>query len=225
MASKLIPCRVHIPGDYDPDKEYPLLIALHGYTGNAESMSRLWRHFKKQNFIYVCPEAPYAVMPGAANIEGRYSWEPRSANSSLIKRADPLPIEYINNVRKYISTVFKISDVFLLGFSQGTGYAYVTGIKNPDDYSGIICFAGILPIDSKPSPMLTENDIVNGKTLPVFIAHGMNDNAVRYKYGTKARDYLTQHGYDVTFRSYVAGHIIETSVLRKAEKWMLNIAE
>ncbi|MBN2601204.1 MAG: tetratricopeptide repeat protein, partial [Candidatus Marinimicrobia bacterium] len=66
-ASKLIPCRVHVPPDFDPDQEYPLLIGLHGYTGNAESMSRLWRLFKKQNFIYVCPEAPYTVVSSTGN--------------------------------------------------------------------------------------------------------------------------------------------------------------
>jgi len=224
-GSKLIPCRVHIPYDYDPKKEYPLLIGLHGYSGNAESMSRLWRHFKNQNFIYVTPEAPYPVMGSTGNSEGRFSWEPRSSNTSLWKRADPLPEKYINNVRNYISSVFKVNKVFLMGFSQGTGYAYITGIKNPDDYSGIICFAGSLPISAKSSSMLKEKDIENGKNLPVFIAHGMNDGAVAYEVGMKTRDYLKDRGYDVTFRDYVAGHIIDISVLRKAEKWMLNIAK
>lgn len=224
-GSKLIPCRVHIPPDFDPNKAYPLLIGLHGYTGNAESMSRLWRLFKKQTFIYVCPEAPYTVMGSTGNTEGRYSWELPNSNPSLWKRADSLPVEYINNVRKYISSVFKINNVFLLGFSQGAGYAYVTGIKNPDDYAGIICFAGVLPTNDKPTTMLTEMDIDNGKSLPVFIAHGMNDNAISYKIGGDARDYLKKHGYDVIFKDFVAGHIIETSVLRKAEKWMLKVAE
>jgi len=53
----------------------------------------------------------------------------------------------------------------------------------------------------------------------------MNDGAISYSSGTRARDYLKEHGYDVTFKDFVAGHIIETSVLRKAEKWMLSIAE
>ncbi|MBU0710348.1 hypothetical protein KJ762_05690 [bacterium] len=223
-GSKLIPCRVHIPPDFDPNIAYPLLIGLHGYTGNAESMSRLWRLFKKQNFIFVCPEAPYSVLGSTGNTEGRYSWEPRIPNLSLWKRADPL-VEYINNVRKYITSVFKINEVFLLGFSQGAGYTYVTGIKNPDDYAGIICFAGSLPISDKSSSMLSEIDIENGKSLPVFIAHGMNDGAISYDIGAKSRDYLEEHGYDVTFRDFVAGHIIETTVLHKAEKWMLAIAE
>ena len=224
-GSKLIPCRVHIPYDYDPNKEYSLLIGLHGYSGNAESMSRLWRHFKKQNFIYVTPEAPYPVMGSTGNSEGRFSWEPQSSNAALWKRADPLPEKYINNVRNYISSVFKVNKVFLMGFSQGTGYAYITGIKNPDDYSGIICFAGSLPISAKPTSMLMEKDIENGKNLSVFIAHGMNDGAVAYEVSMKNRDYLKDRGYDVTFRDYVAGHIIDISVLRKAEKWMLNIAK
>jgi len=224
QGSKLIPCRVHVPPDYDPDKEYPLLIGLHGYTGNAEGMSRLWRHFKKQNFIYVCPEAPYSIMNGVANFEGRYSWEPQNLNSALWKRANPLPIAYINNVRKYISSAFKVNKVFLFGFSQGAGYAYATGIKNADDYDGIICFAGRLPISDKPYALLSEEEIENGKNLPVFIAQGMNDEAISYETSIKTRDYLQEHGYNVTFKDFVAGHIIESSVLRKAEKWMLKIA-
>ena len=58
------PSKLYIPNDYDPKKTYPLILSLHGYTGNAKMQDRffplkdwasseIWRLWKKIYEFYL----------------------------------------------------------------------------------------------------------------------------------------------------------------------------
>ncbi len=221
-AAKLIQCRIQLPDNFDPQREYPLLIALHGNGGNAENMIRLWQEFKAHDFIFAAPEGAYQVGPGSANRYGSYSWEIRTKDERLWRRGDPLSLAYIQEVADYLAKNFRVKGVFLLGFSQGVAYAYATAILNPQGFRGVIAFAGVLPVTDLPYSLLTEEQIAAASNIPVFIAHGTGDKAIDYDLALEAKERLENFGYDVTFKSFMDGHVIDAAVLRKAEKWMLE---
>ena len=105
--------------------------------------------------------------------------------------------EYAEKVTRELMDKYQISDIYLLGFSQGCGLTYTTGIRYYDLYKGLICFGGWLNMDR-----LSDDDIASAKELKVFIAQGKDDNMVEFKEGEIVEKQLTEMGYDVKFPEF-----------------------
>jgi len=218
-AEKLLKCRVLLPENYDPDKSYPLLIGLHGFGGSTEDFSSVWNHLDSHSFIFVIPEAPYLKSPDDFNMGTGYSWSIDVNDIDLYKRSDHLSSEFILNVKKYVSENYKIDKSYILGFSQGGAYAYVTGFKNPNEFDGIICFGARIPDTQKYPWFLTEEDIEKAYTLKVFIAHGKKERQ-SYKSALEYKRMLKKYGYNVECYIFDDGHKIDREAFIKAIEWM-----
>ncbi len=219
-CSKMTKCRILLPERLDRESGVPLLIALHGNGGNAESMAQIWKSFRDPEFILAAPEGAYPVRYPAGSRQDQYSWEIRVQDEELWKEADPLIEESIVEIARRICTLHKISDVYLLGFSQGAAYAYVTGIKHPDIFRGILCFGGALPQRDKPYSLLSDQHIKLGKNLRVFISHGKADPLAPFNRALEAKELLQSRGYKVTWSEFDGGHELPASVLREAAEWI-----
>jgi|WetSurMetagenome_2_1015567.scaffolds.fasta_scaffold00988_1 predicted esterase len=211
-AEYLVPCRVHMPAGADPGRPTDLVIGLHGYGGTAEGFSSLWDRFEDPDFIFICPEAPYAF--GGSDIG--YSWDTGSATDSLAGPASwQLSADMVRAVIEQARGRFDIGSIYLLGFSQGCSLAYTAGIANSDIVDGIICFAGWLDAGSLPSGAL---DRLGG--FGAFIVHGANDRVVEMEASTGARDILEASGCEVVFSTFEGGHAVPDSMLVRAQEWM-----
>jgi len=199
-GSALFMGRIKLPENYDPEKTYPLLIGLHGYGSSPDEFITMWERFDSPEFIYVAPQGQYPLL--GDNRIG-YSWslgipaEENRPDGGLM-----LAEEFITDMIGGLSQRFKIGNVYLMGFSQGARMAYLTGINHPEQFAGIFCFGGRLPIK-----MFTEEAIENaaGK-LRVFISHGKNELGDSYNQAIVAREALKSYGYDVTFRAHDGAH-------------------
>ena len=209
-APALFKCHVQVPADYDSSKSYPLLVGLHGLGATPESFIRLWERFDNPQFVYISPQAPY---PYPVGNELGYTWHLWEAG----REATSMSADYVLRVVESLKRTHAISDVYLFGFSQGCGHAFITGIENHQLFKGLVCFGGWLDQD-----YLTEETLKAGKDLRVFIAHGRDDRSVEFESGVKARETLEKHGYDVTFHEFEGGHQIPQDPLRKAQKWMFE---
>jgi len=219
-ASKLIKCRIQLPKNYNPQKSYTLLIGLHGNGGRADDFIQLWNGFKNQDFIFAAPQGPYRKHKRPDTKNEQYSWDIDVQDKELWKRGDPLSEEYILENANHISKQYNIKNTYLLGFSQGAAYAYLTGIKHPDLFKGIICFAGKIPETDKSYSILSKDDIKQGNKLKVFIAHGTRDSAIKHQVSLNSKSILEKYGYDVEFSSFSGGHTIPPEILQQAEQWM-----
>ncbi len=215
----LMKCRVLLPDNYQTDTEYPLVIGMHGFGGTAEEFTKLWSNITNHSFILVIPEAPYEANPDTYKRNTSFSWEIGVRSLELYKRADNLSPEFIVNVKKYMAQNYSIGKSYILGFSQGGGYAYVTGIKNPDHFDGIICFGARLPDYEKYPWFLSEENIEKGNKLKVFIAHGKDDGNVN-KSAVAAKKILKKFDYDVKLQLFEGGHYVDILSLESALKWM-----
>lgn len=217
---RLFKCRLHLPKKFDKKKSYPLVIGLHGNGGNADGFDPAWRLFGSPDFIFAAAEGPYPYMLGYRSKIKQCSWEIQIQDEELWKRADPLSVEYILGIARYLSKAYPVSSIYLLGHSQGAGYAYITGIENPELIKGIICFGGKIPDMDKSYSLLSMDDIEKASNLRVFIAHGTNDNMLQIKHAKKSKDLLEQHGYDVTFVEFSGGHELDKQAMQKAADWI-----
>ncbi len=218
-GEKLMKCRVLLPDNYQSDKAYPLVIGMHGFGGTAEEFTRLWSGLTNRSFIFVIPEGPYEANPDAYRRNTSFSWDIGVRSLELYKRSDNLSSEFIVNIKKYMAQNYSIDKNYILGFSQGGGYAYVTGIKNPDHFEGIICFGARLPDYEKYPWFLSEKNIEKGNKLKVFIAHGKEDGNVN-KSAVAAKKILKKFDYDVKLQLFEGGHFVSLPALESALEWM-----
>jgi len=208
-------CRIHLPDNFDPSKSYPLIVGLHGYGSDPDRFITLWERFKNHDFIYASPQGPY---PFSVGKDIGYSWENWMPEHPMMsERAMVMSEKYIAGVVTSLCNQYKVNDVYLLGFSQGCAFTYMTGIKYYALFKGLICFGGWLNTD-----MLSEEEMMAAKDLRVFIAHGTEDRMVEYETGVKAKDTLEGYGYDVTFHEFKGPHAVPEDALQKAEEWMKN---
>ena len=218
-GEKVMKCRVLIPDDYDENKTYPLLIGLHGFGGTTEDFVKIWSILDSHSFIFVIPEGPYEAFPDTYKKLSQYSWDVGVNSLELYKRSDNLNADFIVNIKNYIKQDYKIENTFLMGFSQGGGYTYSIGIKNPEEFEGIICFGSRMPDYKKHPWFLSESDIQKGNDLKVFIAHGKTD-PYSSKGAVAARKILKKNKYEVKLQMFEGGHFIDPEAFKSAMHWM-----
>jgi phospholipase/carboxylesterase len=112
---------------------------------------------------------------------------------------------------------YRISDVYLMGFSQGCSFTYGIGLRHPDLFDGLICFAGWLD-----TAWVSADQVLAASQMPVVIAHGSEDQVVEYEASTTARDYLEDFGYDVLFLEFEGGHTVDADALVEAQSWLID---
>jgi len=204
--------RLHLPDNYDSTKTYPLILGLHGFGDNSDGFIQLWKRFGKTEVIFAALEAPY-LLSGRPNVGFSWiTWIP--GVEGLAPGCAEMSEQLIANTVSKLQSEFSIDGTYLLGFSQGSGFAFSAGIKHPEDISGLICFGGWLDEE------ISDETLVAAKDLRVFIGHGTEDTMVKYEAGTTARDRLVKNGFDVKFVDFRGGHTIQEDALKQAIEWI-----
>ncbi len=228
QSSALFKCIIKFPQKYNPNKKYLLIVGLHGGNESPNKFATIWEEIGQPEFIYAVPQAPYAWL---MNGEFGYEWSlwPTS-DEKLIERAAVLTEHYIADLIKDITKQYHVSEVYLLGFSQGTIFTYRAGIKNHNLIDGLICLSGPGLLEKLWSPSsdtlqtnwLPEKYIKAGKHLRVFISNGEKDKFTPVELGIKSRDILKKYGYEVTFHTFDGGHTVDKNILKLILKWLNN---
>jgi len=119
---------VSLPKRFKKDREYPLVIALHGFGSNPVDFSEtMIKPVTEKGYILVCPYAP--------DIRGTtsFSWGPYElAEERVIKTLTEMQKEYRIDAL----------NVILFGYSQGGSRAYYIGLRNSNLFKGVVVAAG-----------------------------------------------------------------------------------
>jgi phospholipase/carboxylesterase len=108
------------------------------------------------------------------------------------------------------------SRLFLAGFSQGGAVAYTTALTHPEALAGIIALSTYIP-----TPKLLEAEATDAnKALPIFAAHGTEDDVVLSQLGIRARDFLTGQGYRVAWHEYPIPHSVCLEEIEDIGRWL-----
>jgi len=208
-------CLLCFPDDFDPAREYPLLVGLHGYGDSPENFIRLWEFFDAPDFIYACPRGPY---PFVENNVTAFSWFKPYREGYDISELDLLSTKYVISLIEDIREEYLISEVFLFGFSQGCGLTWMTGLQYPEQFTGLIGFGGRL--DTTFTPLPAAGDVAG---LHAFVANGTMDQSVGVDDGMAAVEILEGLGIETEFRSWEGVHMVNRPVLQEAQEWMQNL--
>jgi predicted esterase len=209
-------CLYRLPEGYDDSLAVPLVIGLHGYGDSPENFIRLWGLFDSPRFIYACPRAPYPVLLSG---EIGWSWFMTAGNPLETAGMDRLTIDFIMAAIDSLKARFSISSVFLVGFSQGCATTWLTGLQKPQEFSGIIGLGGRLETAAVPESLL-----VPALGLPAFVGNGTQDVKAPPVDGEDAARFLSEHGFEVTLRTWDGGHRMYRSILLEVQSWIEAIA-
>jgi len=211
-SSALFACHMRWPKQNTSETSCPLIVGLAGGGGNPEDFLTFWDQFPERSFVYAVPQAPYPLPDGG---EPGFDWAKwPTGDEELINRATELSEQYIVQVVQDLTNRYYIGDVYLMGFSQGAIFTYLTGIKYHHLFKGLICMSGpglLTPLINPFSGLansswLSEEFIQDAAELRVFLTHGKDDRAAPFEMGITSKDILIKHGYDVIFRDFDGGH-------------------
>jgi len=219
-APSMLPYRIRFPENYDASRSYPLLIGMHGMGGNSDGFVAQYDKLENPQIIYVTPEAPYLLSMNVGPQWHMRAWSLTNVGKQAKLSADKLVSDYILQAIDKISLEYKISNVYLMGFSEGAVYAYTVGIQNPDKIEGVIGFSGYLMSVEGDKSILTQQDIEEGQDVRLFIAHGIDDAAIDVETARALKAMFEEQGYDLTYREFNGRHNIKANIFNDAVSWM-----
>lgn len=188
-----------------------LLLLVHGWTGDEDSMWVFVRNFPGEFWI-VAPRAPYATKPSG------YSWRPYREGAHDPPRFEDLrpPAELLLSlVDEYASSVQVNAEQFdMIGFSQGAALANVLALLYPDRVRRVGVLAGFVPLGSEA--VLSDHRLMNK---PFFVAHGTQDEMVKIEFARQSVNALERAGAQVTFCEDDVGHKLSVNCLHALEKF------
>ena len=106
--------------------------------------------------------------------------------------------------------------IFVAGFSQGGAIAYSTALTHPQRLAGIVALSTYIPTQAL---LEAEATAVNAG-LPIFAAHGNEDDVVSPELGTRARDLVQSLGHAVEWREYPMPHSVCTEEIIDIGAWL-----
>ncbi|KAE8145034.1 putative phospholipase [Aspergillus avenaceus] len=198
-----------------------------GWMGLAQN----WRRrgmFEEVTFIFPnAPMIPITVnfgmsMPGWYDISKLgsdldFEETLRSQDEAGIIRSR----DYFNTlIKEQIDQGIKPSRIVLGGFSQGGAMSVFTGVTNKEKLGGVFGLSCYLLLSDRIKNYIPE-DWPNKKT-PFFLAHGEDDEVVKYNFGKMSSTMLENIGLeDVKFKSYSdLGHSADPQEIEDLEKFL-----
>jgi len=205
-----------LPDDYDPAKNYPLIVMLHGFGANMMDLTGLAPVINDTGYVYACPNAPIRFDFGLGQMG--YGWYPPrgQATAEEVQQAEDLVSGFLDEVFQELRAT--PGQVVLLGFSQGGGMTYRCGIGRPEVFAGLACLSA-----SMPNPQELESRLPASRAQPIFVAHGQADSLVSLESARNTRQFLEKAGYRPEYHEYQMAHEISHEVLSDLTAWLTRV--
>ena len=108
--------------------------------------------------------------------------------------------------------------IIVAGFSQGGAIALHCGCRYPRPLAGIMALSTYLPL-----PQSLSDEISSIATeIPVFMAHGRQDDVVAYEYGKKSMEQLESNDIEVLWHEYDMGHAVCIEEIQHIRQWLTD---
>jgi phospholipase/carboxylesterase len=173
---------VYVPEYYTPDRAWPLVMALHGGSGNGRGFLWTWlRDARSRGAILIAPTA-------TGNTSNKSTW-------ALM--GDDTDTPNLNRILDLVRARWNIDSnrMLLTGMSDGGTFCYVTGLENASP------FTHLAPVAATFHPLMAEMaDAERLRGLPIYIVHGRLDWMFPVQVARQTRDALSAAGADVTYR-------------------------
>jgi phospholipase/carboxylesterase len=193
---------LYVPEYYTPDRAWPLVMALHGGSGNGRGFLWSWlRDARSFGAILVAPTATGGASKTTWALMGEDTDTPNLARILDLVRArwniDP-------------------TKMLLTGMSDGGTFCYVGGLESTSPFSHLA------PVASTFHPLMAEMaDAERLRGLPVYLVHGRLDWMFPVQVARQTRELLSAAGADVTYREIDdLSHCYPREINREILNWL-----
>jgi phospholipase/carboxylesterase len=168
---------LYVPEYYTPERAWPLVMALHGGSGNGRGF--LWRWLRDARSLGAILVTPTAT----ASTWALMGEDIDTANLARI----------LDSVRHRWN--IDPARLLLTGMSDGGTFSYVSGLESASP------FTHLAPVAATFHPLMAEiADAERLRGLPIHIVHGALDWMFPVETARQTRDLLTAAGADITYR-------------------------
>lgn len=215
--------------------------ALEIETGPNPQVTVIWMHglgADGSDFAPIVPELNLPESPAVRFIFPHAPYRPVTCNGGYVMRAwydivslapgsreidEPSLLESRDSVRQLIAREaargVPSERIVLAGFSQGGAVAYLAGLTHPAPLAGIIALSTYIP---SPALLLAEFAAPNGR-IPVFAAHGTDDDVVSLELGEQALEVVRGIGVAPEWRTYAMPHSVCLDEIADIGTWLARI--
>jgi phospholipase/carboxylesterase len=193
---------LYVPEYYSPDSNWPLVMALHGGSGNGRDF--LWRWLRDARSLGAILVAPTA----------------RGSTWALM--GEDADTQNVGRILDSVRSRWSIDPARLLltGMSDGGTFSYVTGLEAASP------FTHLAPVAATFHPLMVEiADAERLRGLPIHIVHGRLDWMFPVQTARLTRDVLTAAGANVTYREIEnLSHCYPREMNAPILKWLAETA-
>ena len=205
---------LHVP-DAAGGKSLPLIIALHGYEGNKESMMALAQRINSQEFLIASVQGPngFFVREGE---ERRprigFGWMMQYKVEETIRLHHETLLAVIEQARAECDAA--TGAVFLIAFSQSVSLNYRFAFTHPGVVRGVVAVCGGIPGD-------WDQDKYHESETDVLIIAGETDEFYPLERTSGFKQAIARRARSVEFKSFPVGHLFPRESLPLINDWML----
>lgn len=207
------------PDGYDPARNYPMIILLHGFGAHMGDLASLAPAIDANGYVYIFPNAPipFEIGPGTTGFGWTY---PRRIPQEL-RRADDVDsvVDMLATLVDEVTESYAIEpgQIILGGFSQGGMMTYRYGLPNPDKFKGLAALSAVAPDEDTMREKLPED-----RSQPIFVAHGTADKVIEVQLARDTLEFLQAEGYKPLYHEYAMAHEISQQTLTDLADWIKN---
>ncbi len=202
------------------------------------SVAVIWMHglgADGSDFEPIVPELGLAESPAVRFIFPNAPYRPVTCNGGYVMRAwyDIISLEPDSRqidetgllesreiVRQLIQREEKrgipSQRIFLAGFSQGGAVAYLSALTHPEPLAGVIALSTYIP----EARLITAELSAANRHIPLFVAHGTDDDVVSITLGRQALALLEQCGLKPAWHTYDMPHSVCIDEVRDIGTWL-----
>jgi len=164
---------VYVPEEYDGSRPWPLIVALHGGSGNGRDFLWTWvRDAKRAGYLLVAPTAVGATWGDVDEI-------------GLLE------------IVAWLQTRYRVDAdrILLTGLSDGGTFTLVYGLAHPEVFRALAPCCGVFhPVS------FTNGNLERARGMPVYLVHGAQDFLFPVGLAHVTRDTLTAAGARLDYR-------------------------
>ncbi len=178
---------LYVPEYYTPDRAWPLVMALHGGSGNGRGFLWSWlRDARSFGAILVAPTAT-----------GSTSNQSTSSKTTWALMGEDTDTPNLARILASVRERWNVDPARLLltGMSDGGTFCYVSGLESGSP------FTHLAPVAATFHPLMAEMaDAERLRGLPVYLVHGRLDWMFPVQVARQTQAALSAAGADVTYR-------------------------
>jgi phospholipase/carboxylesterase len=187
-----------------------LLLLLHGWTGDENSMWVFARNFPRDVWM-LAPRAPF-LAPSSG-----YSWREHAESEHSLADLRDTAANLIHFVDGWgVANQVETSQFDVVGFSQGAAMSGMLGLLYPERVRKLAMLSGFLPQGAQElvAPFRSEKQI--------FIAHGTQDLMVSVERAQQAASLFENAGAQVEYCEADVAHKVGAECLRALADYLEN---